>query len=233
MFLFIALLSAYLFMHSSFFNVTQIKVTGNEKVTSEEILALSGLTPGINIFSFDERMAAKSIEVHPMIKRAQIKRHLLSEVAIDVIERQVWAVIPYNGVFLCVDDDGVCFDKLNNVPVENELIITLEAVPDHVNLGQTVNAQAAGMIKQVWQALGSEQQGLISEVYYQNQEGTLKIYTLQGTEVRFGDLERLDEKVKAFREILGMEKAMHEKGIEKLEYVDLRFKGEPVVKTRD
>ncbi|MEQ8200151.1 MAG: FtsQ-type POTRA domain-containing protein [Syntrophomonadaceae bacterium] len=227
----VALLSAYLFMHSSIFDITQIKVNGNEKVTQQEILALSGLTPGMNIFSLDEKLAAKSIEVHPMIKQAQIRRHLLSRVSIDVIERKVWAVIPFNELFLCIDDSGVCFDKLNNVPVDNDLIITLETAPEYVNLGQTVNAQATDMIKQVWQAMASEQHALISEIYYQ-MDGTLKIYTLQGTEVRFGNLERLDEKVKMFSEVLDMEKDMSKKGTDKLEYVDIRFKGEPVVKTK-
>ena len=229
---FVALLSAYLFMHSTIFDVTQIRVSGNEKVTQEEILALSGLTPGMNLFSLDEKLAGKSIEVHPMIKQAQIKRHLPNQVSINVVERQVWAVIPFKDLFLCIDDSGVCFDKLNTVPVGNELIITLETVPEYVNLGQTVNSQATGMIRAVWQAIASDEQAFISDIHYQDQDQTIKIYTLQGTEVRFGNLERLDEKVKMFSEVLGMEKEMSEKGIDELEYVDLRFKGEPIVKTK-
>ena len=229
---FIALLSAYLFMHSTVFDITQIRVTGNDKVTQEEILALSGLAPGMNVFSLDEKLAAKSIQVHPMIKQAEIKRHLPNQVSISIIERQIWAVIPFRELFLCIDDTGVCFDKLNDVPVDNQLIITLETVPEYVNLGQTINVQATDMIKQVWQALPSEEQARISDVHYQNQDGTLKIYTIQGTEIRFGDLERLDEKVKMFNEVLNMEEQMSDKGIDELEYVDLRFKGEPVVKTR-
>lgn len=229
---FVGLISAYLFMHSTMFDVTQIKITGNDKVTQDEILALSGLAPGINIFEFNESISAKSIEVHPMIKQADIKRHLFTQVSIKVTERQVWAVIPYEGLFLCIDDSGVCFEKLNIVPAGNELIITLETMPEYVNLGQAINREATDMIKQVWQGIPNEQRQLISEIYYQNQDRTLKIYTLQGAEIRFGDLERLDEKIKMLSEVLDMEKDMADDGTEALEYVDIRFKGEPVVKTR-
>lgn len=229
---FVTLLSAYLFMHSSIFAVTQVKVLGNEKVSQEEILALSGLAPGVNMFKFNEKEAARAIEVHPMIKQAEIKRRLFSEIDIHVTERQVWAVIPYNDIFLCIDDAGVCFDKLNYVPVDNDLIITLETVPDYVNLGQTVNLPATDMIKQVWQAIPADQHPLISEFYYQN-DGTLKIYTLEGTEVRFGDLDRLNEKVETFSEVLQIESDLGARGSEQLDYVDIRFKGEPVLKTKE
>ncbi len=227
----IVLLSVYLFMHSSIFAISEVKVSGNEKVSQDEILALSGVSPGINIFQFNEKAAARAIEVHPMIKQAEIKRKLMGEVDINVTERQVWAVIPYNDIFLCIDDGGVCFDKLNRVPVDSELIITLETMPEYVNLGQSVNFQATDMIRQVWQAIPADQHALISEIYYQN-DATLRVYTLKGTEVRFGDLDRLDEKIKTFSEVLQIENDLDAKGSDELDYVDIRFKGEPVLKTK-
>lgn len=229
---FTMLISAYLFMHSSLFNLTQIEVAGNDKVSREEIIALSGLAPGINIFEFDEIIAAKSIEVHPMIKQADIERKPVRTIKIHITERQVWAVIPYNDLFLCIDDTGVCFDKLNNIPIDNDLIINLETMPERVNLGQAVSTQETDMIRQVWQALPVSEQQVISEIYYQNQDETLKIYTVKGTEVRFGNLDRLDEKIKTFSQVIQIENELEQQGTDVLEYVDIRFRGEPVLKTK-
>lgn len=232
-FIILGLVSVYFFMHSSVFDISRLEVTGNDKVTEEEILALSGLAPGVNIFDFDERMVARSIAVHPRIKQVDIRRHLFAEVSINVIERQIWAVIPFHELFLCIDENGICFDKLNRVPAEPEiLIIALETMPDYVNLGQAINPQATDKIRVVWQAIPDQQRQFISDVYYHNQDETLKIYTLQGTEIRFGDLERIDEKIKMLSEVLEMEKDMADEGTDSLEYVDIRFKGEPVVKTK-
>ena len=230
--LFVLLLSIYLFLHSSIFNVTQIEVVGNNKVSKEEVLALSGLSPGINIFGFNEAACSQAIGVHPMIKSAAIERKLNRTIVIKINERQIWALIPYGDLFLCVDDTGICFDKLNHVAIDNIPIITMDQMPAFVNLGKAVNTQATDMVKQVWQALPADEQKLISDFHYQNQDNTLKIYTIKGTEILFGNLDRLDEKVKTFAQVIQLENDMEKKGNDALEYVDIRFKGEPVLKTR-
>lgn len=230
--LLVMFLSVYLFLHSSIFNVSQIEVAGNNKVSKEEIIALSGLSPGINIFGFNEKICAQAIKTHPMIKSVDIERKLTRKVVINITERQIWALIPYNDLFLCIDDTGVCFDKINNTDFDDIPIITMDKMPDYVNLGQAVNTQATDMIRQVWQALPPDEQKLISDFHYQNGDNTLKIYTVKGTEVLFGNLDRLDEKVKTFAQVIDLENEMEQKGTDALEYVDIRFKGEPVLKTR-
>ncbi len=230
--IFTLLLSTYLFLHSSIFNVDRIEVQGNEKVSQEEALALSGLAPGINIFELDGDLSSQSIQAHPMVKKAEIVRQLPRTLLIKINERQIWAVIPYRGVFLCIDDTGVCFDKLSNTPINNYPIITMDLMPEYVNLGQAVNNQATDMVRQVWQAIPDSARQKISEFHYLNKENALKIYTINGTEIRFGDLERLEEKAKTLNQVIQIEANFNKQGKEVLEYIDMRFKGEPVVKTR-
>lgn len=229
---FILLLSVYLFLHSTIFNIRQIEVFGNDKVSKEEIIALSGLSPGANLFEFNEAACSQAIEVHPMIKNVEIKRRLNRTIAINVTERQTWALIPYGDLFLCIDDTGICFDKLNYASFNDVPIITIEQMPEHVNLGQAVNHQATDMVKQVWDALPDDERQAISDFHYQNQDNTLKIYTTKGTEVRFGSLDRLQEKVDAIAQIIKLEADIETEGQDVIDYVDIRFKGEPVVKTR-
>lgn len=230
--LFTALISVYLFLHSSIFRIRSIEVSGNNRVNSEEVLALAGLAAGTNIFAFEESSVIKTLELHPIIKNVEVKRKLNMSVAIQVVERQVWAIIPYGELFLCIDDQGVCFDKLNMTPIDNCPLITLQTPPEYVSLGQAVNIQATNMISQVWNAIPAEQRPYISEFHYVNDDGTLKIYTVKGTEVRFGNLERLDEKAKTFAQVIQLENDLNKQGRDVLEYVDIRFKGEPVIKTR-
>lgn len=229
---FILLLSVYLFLHSSIFNIRQIDILGNDKVSKEEVIALSGISPGINIFEFNEAICSQGIKVHPMIKDVEIKRKFNRTIAINIIERQTWALIPYDNIFLCVDDTGVCFDKLNYASFNDVPIITMEQMPEHVNLGQAVNQQATDMVKEVWNALPADKQQAISDFHYQNQDNTLKIYTKKGTEIRFGSMDRLQEKVDTIAQIIKLEDDMSQEGQDVIEYIDIRFKGEPVVKTR-
>ena len=230
--LFVVLLSIYLFLHSSIFKIKKIAVLGNNRVSQEEVLALAGLSPGSNLFDFDEQAVTRAVETHPLINKAEIKRHLDRTVSIQIQERQVWAVIPYQDSFLCIDSQGICFDKINSTPVNDCPIITLQNMPANIDLGQAVNSEATDMIRQVWQAIPVEERPSISEFHFINDQSALNIYTVQGTEIRFGNLERLDEKVKTFAQILQMEKDMEKQGSDTLEYVDIRYNGEPVIKTR-
>ena len=55
---------------------------------------------------------------------------------------------------------------------------------------------------------------------------------LKGTEVRLGNLDRVDEKVQFMTRILQMEEEFGLKGTADLFYVDMRFQGTPVLKNR-
>jgi len=72
----------------------------------------------------------------------------------------------------------------------------------------------------------------ISEFHYENSKKEIIIYTMQGTEIRFGNLDRIDEKTAFFEQIFTMENEIQEQGKEILVYVDMRFAGQPVVQTR-
>jgi len=229
---FVFLLSIFLFLHSSVFNVAQINVQGNERVSKDEVLALSGLSTGKNIFKFNANNVVKSIEAHPLVKHAEIKRKPPRTVSITITERQMWAIVPAGNVFLIIDDSGVCFEKLDNLPFKNYPLITMDQMPAQINLGQAVDSKATDMVKQVWLAMPENVQPKISEFHYLNNESSLKLYTMEGTEVRFGNLERLDEKIKTLVQVLQLESTMHKQGRDTLEYVDLRFNGEPVLKTK-
>lgn len=230
--LLLVMVCIYLFLHSSVFNISKVYVSGQKKVTSDEVKALAGVTPGENLFKIDGDLIEKSVEIHPVVKNAQMIRHLPHSVEIKIEERVSWAVVPYEDLFLLIDDEGHCLDKLNKLPDGNIPIITMEQMPARVNLGQAVNPEVIKMIKTVWKSIDAEGRAQISQFHYANTQKSLLIYTLEGTEVRYGNLERVEEKAANFTEALKIEASLQKEGKDQLEYVDLRFSGRPVVKTK-
>jgi cell division protein FtsQ len=228
----LVLVCVYLFLHSSIFNISKITVSGNQKVTRAEIVALAGIAPGENLFKIDRELVERSVKIHPMVKNAQLVRHLPHTIEIKIQERTSWAVIPYEDLFLLIDDEGHCLDKLNQLPDGNIPIITMDKMPVRVNLGQAVNQAAIKMIHTVWKSFNPQERQNISQFHYLNGQQSLLIYTLAGTEVRYGSLERVDEKATNFAEALKIEATLQKEGKDQLDYVDLRFTGQPVVKTR-
>lgn len=229
--LLIILISLYLFLHSSYFNIEKIYTTDLEQLTEEEILSYSGIVIGENIFEINNKLVIKTIEVHPMVKKAELIRHLPRTLEIQVSERKIWGIVPFSNGFLCIDDEGVVIDRRINVDLINYPLITISNLPERVNIGQVIEPEGILMVNQVWQALNNSARESISD-FHLNDKQELIIYTSNGTEIRFGNGERLEEKATFIHDILKLENEFSEDGTEVLEYIDLRFKGQPVVKTK-
>jgi cell division protein FtsQ len=110
-FLLLIILCIYFFLHSSFFQVDTIKVTGNSTIPQQDIIDLAGIETGIKLFEANENLVSKAVELHPMVKEAQLVRHLPRTLEIKVTERVMWAVIPAINEFLIIDSEGVCINK--------------------------------------------------------------------------------------------------------------------------
>lgn len=229
--LFVILISFYLFLHSSYFNIDKIYTTGLNQLSEEEVMTFSGLENGQNIFEVDNKLIVHTIRVHPMVKNVELIRHLPRTLEIKVIERQIWAIVPFNNEFLCIDDEGVVIDRKTNMDLSKYPLITFAKTPERINLGQTLDANGILQIKNVWNVLNKSTRESISDFHY-NDKQELIIYTANGTEIRFGNDERIEEKTNFIHDILKIEKEFIQNGTEVLEYIDLRFKGQPVVKTK-
>ncbi len=229
---FIALICIFLFLYSSFFNIDTITVSGNEKVAESEVLRLSDVEKGSNIFKLDNRLSARSIEAHPIIKTAQVTRQLPREIKISIVEREMWAVMPYNEVFLVLDPEGICLDKMVNFPAGDYCLITMDNWPEQVILGHAVASSEIEMIRKVYELIPEEVRQNISEFHYDSTKEEILIYTLKGTEIKFGSLDRMEEKAELISQVFPMEIDLEEDGTGKLEYIDLRFTGQPVLKMK-
>ncbi len=91
---------------SPLFRASRISVEGLRLLETEEIMALSGIAPGANLYEVDLKDAAARIEAHPMVRGARIVRTPPDGVLIAVVERTPLALI--NLETLCgIDEEGV------------------------------------------------------------------------------------------------------------------------------
>ncbi len=223
----------YLFLHSDFFLIENVEVIGNQRVSTDAILNLGDIEIGSNMFLLDKQLTEKKIELHQLVKSAEIKRKLPSTIEIHVQEREAWAQLMIGDRCVVVDDMGVYMENVPYVLNDSDLLLISldDAYQEPLNLGQPVCPEAIEMVKAVYQALTPEFcQEEISEYHYQTQEDMLILYTLAGTEIRFGNLDRIDVKVGYMKEIQKKEQEAQETGTGGILYVDMRFEGMPSIK---
>ena len=120
--LFIICIFTAFFLSSSFFQIKYLVVNGNNNVTREEIIKLSSIYYGENIFRINKRNSMKSIFQNPYVKMIKINRVLPDKVVIDIIERDIMAYVPYVGSYLNIDEEGMILEinpaiKRTDLPV--------------------------------------------------------------------------------------------------------------------
>ncbi|MCL2881480.1 MAG: FtsQ-type POTRA domain-containing protein [Coriobacteriia bacterium] len=79
--------------HSSLFAVTDIQVTGNHLMTKNEVKTLAAIPSGSTTLLLSVRKTEKKLEENAWISSARVKRHLLHQVTIDIVERKPAAYV--------------------------------------------------------------------------------------------------------------------------------------------
>ena len=97
----------YLALTSEWFNVKKIAVEGNEYYSNKEIINMSGIEKGGNIFTaVDTGKATDNLERDPYFAKVRISRKLPDTIRIRVSERTQVAAVKYGGKFVVIDKDG-------------------------------------------------------------------------------------------------------------------------------
>lgn len=106
------------FLSSSYFAVSKFVVTGNEYYTPAQIVEMSGLRSGVNIF-FETKLrpARDALLADPYIKVAEIKRSPRDTIKINLTERLEYAAVPYEQQYILIDEEGVVLRISDTEPV--------------------------------------------------------------------------------------------------------------------
>lgn len=106
----------YYFLSSSFFDIQKIKVHNNAYYTAEQVVDMSGLKTGKNIFKTSMRTAKQKLLKDPYISNVTIKRYLPGKVMLELEERREFAAVPYGSSYAILDENGLVLRKTNVEP---------------------------------------------------------------------------------------------------------------------
>ena len=110
----VLLMGVAILFASPLFSVQEIRVTGNTRVSSEEIVRRSGLTVGMNRFSLHADEVMNRVEGNYYLICDLVHMPEWNTVEIRVREREVVAVIDYNGLMYFADNRGMILEEFAN-----------------------------------------------------------------------------------------------------------------------
>jgi len=209
--------------------VKRVTVEGNRIVETAEIMQLVNIKKNVQLDDIDLTTVRRSILSHYFIKDAVVERDLPATLKVSVTERSPLAIV--NGAqILYLDDDGVVLPhsiskQLFDLPV-------LTGVPAGITLtpGTTIendDVREALEILATSMLVSKELYHLISEVRLRD-GGDIVLYAAEwGVPIIFG---RGEIASKLVRLETFWDNVVREQGSENLQYVDLRFDDQVVVR---
>ena len=134
--LFIALIIITMF--SPIFNIKNVVVTGNEKITENEIISLSQVQLEENIYKINKYKTIKMIKENAYIEDVTIKRKLPSELQISIVERKPAFLIEYGASFVYIDNQGYMLE-INTEKLELPILQGLQTESAEFIAGNRLN----------------------------------------------------------------------------------------------
>ncbi len=110
--LFILLIAGlYTFLTSSIFAIDEIRIEDNTLISDEEIINLSGVNIGDNMFKKTRGKVMDGLRENPYIADVKIKRKLPNIYIMSVEERRPVIAVAYEGKFVILDEQGYAVDS--------------------------------------------------------------------------------------------------------------------------
>jgi cell division protein FtsQ len=181
------------------FQIKIITVSGNEKILYNNIVNISGIEQGDNIFKLDKELVKKRIEnAQPYLEVISIDRKYPDEVVIHVRERQAAAAIPYLSSYIIIDREGIVLDILRELDAGQYP----EAEGLHVKSfmkGKIIVLADSYQLKALCRVIQGiydwDVQNHISKILMANPDDIILI-SPQGIEIRLGQAVSVDQKLK-------------------------------------
>lgn len=116
------------------FDVTKITVKGNEKITNQEIISLSGITLEENTFKYRLSQISENVESQSYIESAKVARKLPSEIVIEVIERKPSFMLELGNAYVYMSSQGY-FLEISETKLELPIIVGYETKIEDIQPG--------------------------------------------------------------------------------------------------
>ncbi len=223
----VLIITVYLIINSSYFNVGEIVIRGNKYIAQEEVYRVAGIPDTINIFRLDTAEIKKRLTQDLRVSEVEVVRKLPATIAISIKERQPLAYIANMYGFAQLDKQGVVLAVFKSIKQINVPIIT------GIRLGNAYVGDKADseypLLKNVLSYLSLLDENTLNQLseIHVSSTNDLTAYTLNHIQVRVGNTERLNEKAKMTCDIL---QEIHTKKIA-IEYIDLNY-ASPYIKFR-
>jgi len=187
-----------LFMMSSVFNIKEIVVVNNNKISSQEILNLSTLTTGVNMFKITNRTIREGIKTNAYIEDVVIKRNINGIVTLDIKERQATYMLKYLNEYVYINNQGYMLEISEDV-LQVPVIKGFSTTNEEIKAGNRLNTDDLQKLDDVIKIIETSKNtplvNIITEIDISNSSDYKLTITSENKTVRLGEMTNINIKL--------------------------------------
>lgn len=198
-----------LFLLSSVFNITDIVVENNKKISEQEIVNLSGLVKNENMFKTTNKKIKEGIKQNSYIEDVVITRELSGKVKLKVIERTPTYMIKFANGYAYINNQGYILE-ISEEALQLPIITGFKTSSEEIKAGNRLVVddlkELENVIKIMETAKNTSIADIITEIDISNSNNYKLVIASEGKTVQFGDLNNINVKILKIEYILEQEK---------------------------
>lgn len=206
----LGLVAVILFMLSSIFNIKQIVVLNNSKISAQEIINLSTLKVGVNMFKTTNTKIRNGIKTNAYIEDVNIKRNLNGTVTLEIKERTPTYMLKFANAYIYINNQGYMLE-ISETPLELPIITGFSTSNEEIKEGSRLNVddlnKLGNIIKIMETANSTALADLITEIDISDADNYILTLESEGKTVKLGEIKNLNIKFGRIEMVL-----QHEKG---------------------
>lgn len=210
--LLIALVAAFIFfMMSPLFNIVEIRISNNQKISSETIISLSGIELGENIYKTSSKTISKSIKQEAYIDNVKISRKLPNIIEISVKERTATYMLEHANSYAYINNQGYILE-ISEEALQVPIIVGYTTKEEDIKLGNRLNEEdlekLGTVLKIVESANVNSIGGLITRIDITNKQDYKLILENEKKTIYIGDASNLSNRMLYVKAVIEAESGL-------------------------
>lgn len=198
-----------LFLMSSLFNIKQIKVENNNRISSEEILKLSTLKTGINMFKIRSSVVRKNLKTNPYIENVKLKRNINGDLTLVINERVVTYMLKFANAYVYINNQGYILEMSEN-PLEIPVITGFATPPEMIKEGNRLVDEDLKKLEEVIRIMETAKavsmDNIITQIDIKDSQNYKLTLDSEDKTVQFGDCSDVNIKLLKIQSLIEKEK---------------------------
>ena len=199
-----------LFLLSPIFNIENISIKNNEKLSQEEIISLSQIEKGTNLFKIRNTEIKNNIKENAYVDEVKVNRILPNTIEITVTERKVAYLLEYGSSYAYIDEQGYILEISSANITDKIKIRGYKTTEDNIKPGNRLIKEDLNKLNDVViitnTAKNSGINAQITSINIENQNEYSLYMEAEKKTVHIGSISNLDTKMLYLQVMLEKEK---------------------------